>query len=273
MFSNEKSPETVFVQFFDGETKIPFAASEMPIEQLPDTFELRTELDLEGEVWVVVAAEPAQKEQFRVSGKLKLYLTRADVRAIDPSELLYSLPTISDGLPKVEDAQSMESAIVFSEDDWRQFEFVDTRYASLIDEELASIYRIYEECRKGAGFSEVHVRERIQSPLSSDALTLAAITSHFKIGREGCDLAFDTAPAKVVGGFAFLTETGWVLWGQVHEDGRLLALNLHPTDEAVLEGFCENVDAFASAHGLYVVDWVRLFVSGPGQHLFAEYAN
>jgi hypothetical protein len=265
--------DEIFVEFFEGQSDVPFSASNVPIDRLPDTFEIQTTLHLGEDEWVILAAEPAQKAEFRATGSLRVYLAKAEIQQIDPSELLFSLPTISDDLAAVENADSLEDVAIFREDDWRQFEFVDVQYATSIQEELSSISRIYDEHRNGLGFREIHVRERIKAPLSKETLTLDAVVEHFSVSHEFAGVAFDSTAAKIVGGFALSTESGWVLWGQADESGTLLTLNLSPSDQALNEGINEKVDLFLEAHGLYVVDWVRLFWGGPGHRLFSEYGN
>ena len=46
----------------------------MPIEQLPDTFEIDTTMHLGEEDWTLVEAVPSQKTEFKKSGFIKLTL-------------------------------------------------------------------------------------------------------------------------------------------------------------------------------------------------------
>ena len=273
MPGNTSAADIVLVEFFEDGAGSPFAVSNVPIDQLPDTFEIQTTMNLGAEDWTVVAAEPAQKAEFRDSGKLKLYLTKVDTQSVDPSEILYSLPKINARLPDVEDAASLEGVVVYREDDWRQFEFIDARHGSAVEEELSSIHVIYDEYREGSGFRAIHLRQKIEDPLSIRALTLNTLADRFEIAGASAGVAFDTAPAKISDGFALLTETGWILWGQADESGMILVLNLYPTEEAVMAGFSERVDTLMKTHGLYAVDWTQMFRSGPTDRPFSSYAN
>lgn len=78
----------VEVKFYEGKGKTPFAISNIPIEQLPDTFEIDTVMHLGNEDWIVVNAAPAEKAKFRKTGKLNLYLEKSEIIQMDPNELL-----------------------------------------------------------------------------------------------------------------------------------------------------------------------------------------
>ncbi|GAB2191584.1 hypothetical protein MAH1_31920 [Sessilibacter sp. MAH1] len=270
-FGRDKS--VIEVKFYEGKSETPFAASNVPIEQLPDTFEIDTTMHLGEDDWRVLEAEPAEKTKFRKIGKLNLYLAKSKITQMDPNELLYSLPTINNDIAGVENAESLENIAVFHEDDWRQFEFVVRSYESTIDEELGHIKNIYENQRKGVGFKKLHLREKIVKPLESNPLTLNMLEESFEIAKKYEGVAFNNAAATIVGGFAMQTESGWVLWGQVNESGKIVALNIGQTKESNIAGIADKIDKFTEKHGLYLIDWPRLFWSGPEKLNFLAYGE
>lgn len=270
-FGRDKS--VIEVKFYEGMSETPFAASNVPIEQLPDTFEIDTTMHLGEDDWRVLEAEPAEKTKFRKIGKLNLYLAKSKITQLDPNELLYSLPTINNDIAGVENAESLENIAVFHEDDWRQFEFVVISYESTIDEELGQIKNIYENQRKGVGFKKLHLREKIVKPLESNPLTLNMLEESFEIAKKYEGVAFNNAAATIVGGFAMQTESGWVLWGQVNESGKIVALNIGQTKESNIAGIADKIDKFTEKHGLYLIDWPRLFWSGPEKLNFLAYGE
>src|SRR4030095_9803065 len=93
--------KTVSVTFVDDATGSPFAQSEMPLDQLPDTFEgHHTDLEIKGRKYFVLGAEPESKGEFAKSRQLTVRL-RA-VEAIDLDKILFSLPPIcGDALPEL----------------------------------------------------------------------------------------------------------------------------------------------------------------------------
>ena len=104
MFGFGKNKGVIEVRFYEGKSETPFAVSNLPVDQLPDTFEIDTTLHLGDDNWRVIGAEPPQKSKFRTSGKLDLFLAKSEVTQIDPRELLYSLPTINDDIAGVQNA-------------------------------------------------------------------------------------------------------------------------------------------------------------------------
>ena len=273
MFGFGKDKSVIKVKFYEGKSETPFAASKVPIEQLPDTFEIDTTMHLGGDDWIVLGAEPTEKTKFRQSGKLNLYLAKSEREQIDINEILYSLPTINNDIAGTENAESLENIAVFREDDWRQFEFVVKGYESKVDEELGEIKKVYENHREGAGFKKLYLREKIVTPLEGSSLTLNMLGKSFGIINKYEGVAFNNAAATVIGGFALQTESGWLLWGQADESGKVLVLNIAQIEESSITGISEKIDKFTEEHGLYLVDWPRLFWCGPGKLNFSAYGE
>jgi hypothetical protein len=273
MFGFGKDKSIIEVKFYEGKSETPFAVSNVPIEQLPDTFEIDTTMHLGENDWRVLGAEPAEKNKFRKSGKLNLYMTKSEITQIDPNELLYSLPTINNDIAGVENTESLENVAVFREDDWRQFEFVVRNYESTIENELGHIKKIYESHREGVGFKKLHLREKIVTPLENSSLTLKLIGESFDIAKKYEGVAFNNAAATIIGGFALQTESGWLLWGQANESGEILSLNISQTRESNITGISDKIDKFTEKHGLYLIDWPRLFWCGPGKLNFSAYSE
>lgn len=262
MFGFGKDKNVIEVKFYEGNSETPFAVSNVPIEQLPDTFEIDTTMHLGEYDWSVLGAEPAGKAKFRKSGKLSLYMAKSEITQIDPRELLYSLPTISNDIAGVENSESLENVAVFREDDWRQFEFVEKSFESAIDDEFGYIKYIYENHRDGVGFKTLHLREKIEAPLGNSSLTLRLIGESFDIVKKYEGVAFNNAAATIVGGFALQTESGWILWGQANESGEILALNISQDKEFNISGISDKIDKFTEKYGLYLIDWPMLFWCG-----------
>ena len=272
MFGFGKDKNVIEVRFYEGKNDSPFAASKVPIEQLPDTFEIDTTMHLGDDDWRVLGAEPAEKSKFRKSGKLSLYMVKSEIAQIDPNELLYSLPTISNDIAGVENAKNLEHIAVLREDDWRQFEFLDMRSESLINEEFEDIKNIYENHREEVGFKRLHLRQKISFPLESITLTLGLLDVSFEISDKFEGVAFNSAAATIIGGFAVQTKSGWILWGQANESGNITALNLSQTKESNINAIATEIDQFTKKYGLYLVDWPMLFLCGPGKLNFLAYS-
>jgi len=270
MTTSDRDHKLIEVQFFESNNTTPFATSNFPVDQLPDTFEIDTTLNLGEDEWRVLGADPLRKSEFRKTGKLRIFLAKFEQLEVDPEQLLFSLPTVNNEIPAVQHAESLEHAMVFSEDDWRQFEFVSQAYEPLIAEEFQAIRQVYENHREGAGFRELHLRRKITAPLRDKFLTLSVLNTAFSIEQAFAGVAFNTAAATIVGGFALYTRSAWLLWGQADAAGNVTALNLTQTEASEIQGFTQQVDAFVEQNDLYLVDWTRLFWCGPGKRNFAE---
>ena len=88
-----RGPRTVRVEMVDADSGAVFGRSDVPPEELPETFERATTMHLGDEDWQVVEATPSSRVEFARSGELRLSLRR--VLSIDPSEVRFMLPTLS----------------------------------------------------------------------------------------------------------------------------------------------------------------------------------
>lgn len=264
--SKPKRHDTIRVEFWesnqDAPQEGPMAQSDVPIGQLPDTFEIDTVLDIGPNKWRVIQAIPSQKTEFQVTGKLALTLVPHEVVMMDPNEILYSLPTISEDFAPVEDAQDLNNMLVLREDDWRTAEFISTAFAAQIDEEIAAIAQIYENHREGAGFNSLHVRGKIPAPLTQKTLTPANLRAVFGEAKSYAGVAFSNAAATLVNGFAFETKTGRTLWGTTDAGGHITVLNFQgpnseSDDETDNAAFAAALNGFLKDEGLYLVVWPR----------------
>lgn len=267
---SEDLHHTIDVRFYEGDNDEPFAVSNIPIGQLPDTFEVDTVLNLGGQDWQVLRATPARKQAFAQSGVLEIVLARY---VVDPKEILYSLPSIGHDLPEMEPLESFDKPLVLHEDDWRQCEFVAHSFELHIQFELQAILNIYENHREGPGFKHLHLRKEIAEPLTGTALTLQALEQSFEFAKRYDAVALNNGLSKIVGGFGFQTASGWIFWGQVDANGAMTALNLVPFEQANVADISDEIDAFMAKHNLHFVDWPRVFWCNPGEVSFAEYGE
>jgi hypothetical protein len=89
------SKQTIAVTFLEEGTGRVIGKVDLPIGQLPDTFAIETQLDIAKQKYMVVKSEPPTKAEFSKTGKLVNTLRK--VEAIDPSKMLFSLPTRRSG--------------------------------------------------------------------------------------------------------------------------------------------------------------------------------
>lgn len=255
------SSTTVAVSLVDEATGDTLATSHIPIAQLPDTFALDTTLDVAGQKYVVVRADPLSKADFARDRKLTLHLRK--VESVNPEDILFSLPTLCGAaLPDTAPGKSPGGVVVLHEDDWRQVEMVSLTHAAAISAELADIQAILTgHAGPRGGWKKLHVRDRITSPLPA-SLTWKHLLS--RLGRTDPlgAIAVGDPRSLVRGAVAASMRNGAVIWG-VERNGALTALCLQngwlasPTTVVTLKRVADEL-------GLAIVDWCRCRVYAQG---------
>ncbi|GKX53631.1 hypothetical protein [Budvicia aquatica] len=272
MFGFGKKHQTIRVKFIESGKAEAFAQVDLPIERLPDTFEINTTLHIAEEDWEVVSAVPPQKAQFEKTGTLDITLCKPEITYVDPSEILFSLPTINDELPALENPPSMENVMVVLEDDWRQCEFIAGRYHNEINQECQSVINIYDTQRVESGFKTLHVRKIITHPLTETRITLAALENAFTIEHRYQAVAFNNNASTIINSFAVKSPSGWIFWGQTDDNGDISTLCLRQSETADISAITGQIDAFIADNNLYLIDWIQVFVCGEGAASFSQYS-
>ncbi|MBK9576536.1 MAG: hypothetical protein IPO40_05640 [Fibrobacteres bacterium] len=242
--------ETVLVRFWDAGEQTMMGESRMPAERLPETFSVETELDMSSGKFLVVKAEPAHKAEFQERGILDLYLQR--VETMDPSQILFSLPTIEDTQPDSQAHPLSEQGYSIHEDEWRQLEFVATSFSVQVDAECEQIRAVRAQAAVGPGFKRIHLRQAIPVPLRDAALTLeqlVALVGEVSHRHPGFSIH---AGRMVTDSFAFKLASGTHLFGTTGANGRITALCLAECTsvEPWMESLCRT-------HGLILVQWTQ----------------
>ena len=248
-FSKQKN--TITVEFIESGNEIPFAVSDVPIDQLPDSFEIETKLDIGEQQWMVAQAIPTNKTEFVKSGKVQVFLNKIEM--INPKNLLFSLPTINDSLFQSENVNSTENIFQIHEDDWRQVEFISTNHQSKITDELNSIKEIYRNHKKGDGFDKVHIRNLIEQPLISENIKLQELIENFRIAKKFDGFGLLNTKSRARNGFAFQTDSENIFFGQVSEDEKVLFLCLANNEVST-----ETLRKLIDIHNVVFVDWCQV---------------
>lgn len=274
IFGFGKKHNTIDVTFIESASQEAFAKSKIPVEQLPDSFEIDTTLDIGDQKWSVDKTEPLTKEEFVKTGTLKVYLTK--IQTIDPNELLYSLPTINNGIAQVSKLTKADNNLfIVHEDDWRQIEFVSIRHDAEIANELKAIYEIHKNHRQGPGFKQIHVRELIHNPLKNLTISVESLKQHFGDMKEYSGVSFDGNNTFIKNGFAFMTKENLILWGDTSSDGSIqnicLAWDKKPSE---LIKMIDSLSKFCKTNKLFLIDWCRVYkTSGEQKELSAYFKD
>jgi hypothetical protein len=247
----------VRVRFLPADGGSPIGEAEFAPEQLPESFEARTTLELGGHSWEVVKAEPMTRAEYAKAGRLTIVMRKIEVARVPPKDILFSLPTINDALPGIAPGSTKlgKNVLELHEDDWRQVEFVSRELSDVVAGELAHIRRILD-ARTGPGFKEIHVRKQPASPLIDRHITLDSLARALPSARALDGLAFTNVAGVVANGFAI--ESGDIrAYGLAH-DGIITTLALRQTPQVLPQALA----ALASEHGLLFVSWCSGRVEG-----------
>jgi hypothetical protein len=251
---------TVEVTFIDHATGQVIGVTKLPPEQLPAAFDVPTNFTLGTQEWQVATAVPMTSTEFIRTKKLTLRLHK--IEYINPQDVRYTLPTISDKLPDMNETAlfSAFEASIF-EDDWRQNEFLPSAARPLVAQEAAAIQRVWTEYGNLSedgfqSFQQLHVREAIGEPgLSLDFAKLQAVLGASLPGS----LKFHDQPGFVRNGFALQTATA-TYYGLL-EGTTVTHLCMAQVEEEALA----EVQAVNQAFDLLFVVWYHAQVVGPEQ--------
>jgi hypothetical protein len=220
------------VTVINAANNVQFAQTELELDQLPETFALETTLDIGGDSWRVVTAQPVTRGEVERAGRLRLTVRKVEVKAVpvpfDRSTMKFGMPTICDPLPAMDGSVSLADLRVFviDEDLWRDVELVAQSCAADVESNFAAIRAIRAD-EKGP-FSDLHPRATPETPLSGTGLRLADVAAALGSAAEAIDgVVIDTLGAGFIpGSFAFrLPDDGHVYGHCVGAEVAVLGLH------------------------------------------------
>lgn len=178
--------------------------------------------------------------------------------SVDPSAILYSLPTISSDLPPLEppDEAPSGSDMFIEEDMWSQIEFLCNDRQQELQHILGEYAAVERANRMDAGWRQIYVCKLARPPVIPGIDALASLEKSLKLeaGRAPLIYSSQKISGKVRNGFSFKLEGNVSLYGFFDEQGiNTLGATLgHMADSSKL------TDAFAKLHadfGLMLIDW------------------
>jgi hypothetical protein len=232
--------KTIKVTFIDEVTGGTIGLSEMNLDQLPETFDKPTTMQLKEEEWKVTKADPVSANTFSQTKKLTLHLRKLE--KIDPQTVRFSIPTISNELPDLNNvALFNDFTLSLHEDDWRQIEFFPMALLPTIQQEMALVEEVLdsEDSPESSGFKTVHLRTIQRRHLSIVFNEFCKLVSVQEKGA--LKVAFSGQSGYVKNGFA-LRSDNFTYYGTMR-DGLI--------DELCLYQFEMADDEFVNVVGHY----------------------
>lgn len=256
----------IAVALVDASSSTELGRTRMRSSDLPETFTQHTVMRIGGEPWRVVSAAPVTREECRRKKCITLSLQR--VKA-DPTEILYSLPTLCDMVPPSDGPDVDGSEVTLHQDSWRQVELISRSYDPVITGEIEQIRVIYDRHCTSVGFEAMHVRRAIPEPLSDVLLDFASLTDLISI-PESFSVAFARKKRRIPHGFAMSLGPEFILYG-VESGGRVRHLGILVGAKA--EGCpvpSECIRTLAGRYDLVLIDWCACAGSGPDEERFTR---
>jgi len=236
------------VTFIDNASGNVFIETSMTLEELPEDFSIETTMHLNGADWKVEEATPSHTSDFSQTKRLTLKLRKLE--KVDPSKILFTVPTISNEFPQFTPRSRYNAfETLIREDDWRQNEFVKKRSSELVELEFKKIKDIWsnesmEVDEQFTAFKKCHVRNMIGEPKLSIPLNeIQAELGTSKIGSLKINTEF------VANGFSMQTENT-CFYGIISND-LIAVLGVSQFNEGSVYEFKRLIDRF----GLIFVNW------------------
>lgn len=269
--------ESILVSYVDHASGAVIKTANNAATDLPDSFLESLTVELAGASWRVVAATPPLKRDFVRTGRLTIRVERERPMQLPAgARLLFSVPTIENGAPACGGGAADANDAVLNEDEWRQIEFVAMQHRPALGAELAAVRHKLSTTADGPGFTDVHVRTTLPSPLASAAMPVAAVTKRF--GPRARRLRIEGVSTRVTGGFAIQIAGPWIVYGvQIGGQVEVLGLDARRTPTGAPIAAAEwaqrrasgtersplggdavaGLRSLAAEHGLVLVDWCR----------------
>jgi hypothetical protein len=253
------------VTFIDDLTDESLGVTQIPANNLPDSFERDTTINLSGADWNVLNARPKTRAQYTKSKQLILWIRRIEM--VNPDDILYSLPSICAVVPDVNIQSLSGSELTIAEDDWRQFELISHQLADKVDKEIAKIHRVRENAAAGLFWREIHIRKKPEIPIASN-IALTYLASLLKVSAKSAGITYDGSQSPINAGYSLTLNDDFSIYGLAPKGKvQVIAIgqdsNISPNDESI-----DLLQQLARKFNLDLVHWCRCIRVNPEDPLF-----
>jgi hypothetical protein len=255
------------VTFIDDLTGEAIGLTQVPANNLPDSFERDTTINLSGADWNVLNAKPKTRAQYTKSKTLILWIRR--IESIDPHDILYSLPSICDAIPEVNDRAVSGSELTLAEDDWRQLELISHKLADKVDKEIAKIRLIHENATVGVGWRAIHIRKKPEIPIASN-IALTHLATMLKVSAKSPGITYHGSQSQITAGYSFKLNDDFSVYG-VAPNGKVQVVAIgQDSNAAANDESIELLQQLARKLNLDLVHWCRCIRVSPDDPSFGS---
>ena len=186
-----------------------------------------------------------------------------EIQRIDPSEILYSVPTIANSLPPLTSIENDDELTIFPihEDDWSQIEFLHPSQLQEVQQEMREFSVFETKNRRGVGWQNIYLRKFVHKPLFSSIRPKKKLLE--VLGTEDGNPPIIHSSREITGlvknGFTSSIGSGIVLYGYTQGmkvSGLGASIDENPDNEALVSVFSK----LNAKWSLVLVDWHSQFI-------------
>jgi hypothetical protein len=191
-------------------------------------------------------------------GKREEHAATPGARMMNPKNILFSVPTLSDDMPALDpiDKPPSRADVVLHADDWSQLEFFPRGAAAEIRRLLAELKTFEQANRKSSGWKKPYVRKIARAPVIAAPEPLKQLAAHLGTTARGPAFITETNSflGRVHSGFTFDLGGNIQLYGYTQRnDVPVLAASVGPkADNMKLAAAFMKLN---KSEGLMLVDW------------------
>lgn len=271
---NKQEALTVRVTIVDGSTGQTLVDDDMPAQDLPKTFLIKTTLHIGEKEWEVVDAVPPTAEEYLAKKQVKITVVKIEWRSA--KDILFTLPTINDWIPNAnQNALPLVTSIhSIHEDNWRQIELISLDFGYAIEDELRDIARIYSEERVDRiGFRKCFVRKRIPTPIATN-ISLSDIQKHLPHKSQSVGgVAYSDSQQLIQDGFSFDLGKVIIYGHQINGFVQAICLSRGHIGSVDSLDVVHSFGSLQSDYGLVLVDWCRIQIVKANKEALQVYIN
>ncbi len=253
------------VTFIDASTGKSIGVTHIPAVDLPESFERDTTIYLSNADWKVINARPKTRAQYSKSQTLILWLDRTPHK--NPHDILYSLPSICEVVPDLNNQPLAGQELTIAEDDWRQFELISHQLADKVDREIAKIQLICENATTGVGWREIHIRSKPVIPIVKN-IALTHLATMLQVSAKSTGITYHGSPSPIADGYSFLLNDDFSVYG-VAAAGKVQVIAIgQDANVSASSASIDRLQQLASKFNLDLVYWCRCVRVSPNDPLF-----
>lgn len=269
--------KTLRVEFFEARTQRLIGFDEMRLRDVPESFKDDTWVEIDGDRWKVVRAEPAKMRQAKRDGLLKVQVDLVERRTPEVVETpvveevkeapVYRNPSRADQTPRLSGKRGDLQLMEIATHEWRDIEMTVASNRSTVRDVFAKIEELIllnSTQRDGRTFyTRQYDRYEMFAPMRGARLPLeTVITDYFPDAKAVDGLTFMGSDQVADSTFVFRVGSGIGFYGQEFDDiVRYLALTRPDTlFPAALEADAAKIAALMKRKELIIVDWQRRLV-------------